>query len=135
MSGNQDRSLVWHLAPGQTIDLGVSMDGQLDPGVSMAGETPVVSPWVEDDSEASGYAAAAGFTISAQVNTSPLEVTDKRGNVIETVAVGRGIIFRVTTPNVPGTYFIRSECNADDGSHAVRPPYDILIVAGPGSPS
>lgn len=128
------RSNDWKLSPGETQDLGVSMDSDLDDSASMTGETPVVSAWTRADDGT--YSAAAGFTFAnEQVNAAATEVKDKNGRVIETIAIGRGILFRVTAPTTPGEYFIRSECDADDGTHVVRTPFDRMVVEGPGSPS
>lgn len=124
------RQKIWHFSPSETRDLAVSLDSELDEGASMTGESPTVSVWT--GSESAGYTAATGFTLaSAQVNTSVLTTSDG-----ETIPIGRGIAFRCTAPTTRGTYYIRSECDADDGTHVVRGgnPYDILIVTGPGAP-
>lgn len=124
------RQKIWHFSPGETRDLAVSLDSELDADALMTGETPTVSAWT--GSESAGYTEASGFTLtSAQVNAIVLTTADG-----EVIPVGRGIAFRCTAPTTRATYYIRAECDADDGTHVVRGgnPYDILIVTGPGVP-
>lgn len=111
------------VSPSEVVDLAVSMAGDLDSGASMTGETPTVSVW---EKSGGNYTAASGFTVaSAQVNTGALTAADG-----STIAIGEGISFRLTA-GAAGTYYIRSECDADDGTHPVR--YDRLVVEGPPS--
>jgi hypothetical protein len=114
------------MRPSEVRDLAVSMASELDAGASMTGETPEVSAWTES---AGVYTEDATFTFaSAAVNTAELTTEDG-----ETIAIGEGIAFRCTAPATLGTYYIRSECDADDGTHVVR--YDRLDVEGPGAPA
>lgn len=124
------RRKQWRMNPAEVLELAVSMASELDSAASMTGETPTVSVWTRTGSQNAGYtySAASGFTISnAQVNVSAL--TTEGG---ETIAIGEGIAFRLTA-GAAGTYYIRSECDADDGTHVVRE--DVLVVAGAGAPS
>jgi len=124
------RRKVWHMAPGETRDLGVSFDSELDAAASMAGETPEVSAWTESGGT---FTEVGTVTIAnEQVNTTAQTADDG-----EVIAIGRGVFFRVTAPTTLGTYYIRSECDADDGTHPVRggQPYDVLIVSGPAAPA
>lgn len=121
----------WKFSPSETRDLGVSMDSELDSDATMAGETPTVSAWTRTGNPSAGYtySAASGFTFaSQQVNTAQITADDG-----ETVAIGRGLLARVTAPTTQGTYYLRWECDADDGTHVVRE--DTLIVEGAGAPS
>lgn len=118
------RRKQWKMNPAEVLDLAVSMASELDSAASLAGETPTVSVWTKSGST---YSAASGFTIAnEQVNVSALTTDDG-----ETIAIGEGIAFRLTA-GAAGTYYIRSECDADDGTHVVRE--DVLIVAGAGAP-
>lgn len=120
------RRKVWRFSPGETRDLAVSMASELDSAASMTGETPEISAWTESNG---AYTQDGNFTIaSPQVNASQLTTEDG-----ETISVGEGIAFRLTAPSTLGTYYIRSECDGDDGTHVVR--FDKLIVEGPGTPA
>ena len=91
------RRRVWHFAPGETRDLGVSFDSELDAAASMAGETPVVSAWTTND-EVTFTDATADFTFTnEQVNTTQQTADDG-----EVIAVGRGVFFRCTAPSTVG---------------------------------
>lgn len=117
----------WRFSPGETRDLAVSMDSELDSDATLTGETPEISAWEGD--ETSGYEEVDGFTLATPtVNTAALTTEDG-----ETIAIGRGVMFRCTAPETRGTYLIRSECDADDGTHPTR--YDELVVEGPGEPA
>lgn len=125
------RRKVWRMLPGETRDLGVSMDSELDSAASMAGETPEVTLWQLSDG--TWTQITSGFTLaSVQVNT---EAQTADGG--EVIAIGRGIFFRLTAPTLRGTYYIRSECDADDGTHPARGDenMDVLVVSGPGVPA
>lgn len=112
------------VSPGETIDLAVSMAGDLDSGATLTGNTPTVSVWTKSGSS---YTAATGFTVaSAAVNTGALTAADG-----STIAVGDGIQFRLTA-GAAGTYYVRSECDADDGTRPAR--FDRLEVEGPPAP-
>lgn len=124
------RRRIWHFSPGETRDLGVSFDSELDSAAVLDGGGIEVSAWTKSGET---FAQVATFTFAnAQTNAS--EQTADDGEVI---AVGRGLFFRCTAPSTLGTYYIRTEGDADDGTHPVRggKPYDVLIVSGPGSPS
>lgn len=115
------RQRRWTFQPGEKRDLGVSMASDLDAGASLTGNTPVVNAFADED----GDTPVAGFTITnAQVNAS-----DQTADDGEVIAAGDGIFFRLTATTVRGTYYILSECDADDGTHPSRP--DVLIVKGP----
>lgn len=116
------RRRLWEFLPGETKDVAVSMDSELDSAAALTG-TPDVDAFTR--TAAKVYSAAAGFTISSvQVNTSIL--TTDGG---EAIAVGRGIACRITAPSTQGTYFIRSQCSGDDGTEPARE--DELVVSGP----
>jgi hypothetical protein len=120
------RRRIWQFAPGETRDLGASFDSELDSAAVLTG-TPTVSAWTLN--AAGTFTAAAGLEFSQeQVNTE--EQTADGGEVI---AIGRGVFFRVAALATLGRYYIRTECDADDGTHPVRgdEPYDLLIVSGP----
>lgn len=119
------RRRQWRMMPGETRDLAVSLESELDSGASMTGETPEVSVWTGD--EDAGYTAAVVTISNEQVNTGQLTTEDG-----ETIAVGEGIAFRITAPSTRATYTVRSECDADDGTHVSR--FDTLIVEGPAAP-
>src|SRR5690606_23611357 len=107
----------------------------LDADASLEGQTPTISAWTGD--EESGYEAAEGFVFdNVQPNSDALEVPDPNGNVLENIQAYRGVVFRCTAPMTRGQYLIRSESDADDGTHVVRGgiPFDYLIVSGPGEP-
>lgn len=119
------RRKQWSMNPGETLDLAVSMASELDTSAVMTGSTPTVSVWTRSGTT---YTAATGFTIAnEQVNSGALTTEDG-----ETIAIGEGIAFRLTA-GAAGTYYIRSECDADDGTHVVRE--DVLVVAGAGAPA
>ena len=122
------RRKVWRMAPGETRDLGVSMATELDTAAVMTGETPEVTLWTL--SGTTWTQATTGFTLSLeQVNTGAETAEDG-----ETIAIGKGIFFRLVAPTTRGTYYVRSECTADDGTKPARPD-DVLIVAGGGVPA
>jgi hypothetical protein len=125
------RRKIWHMAPGETRPLGVSFDSELAVGVSMAGETPVVSVWTQPSEDTFTQVATVTFA-NEQVNT-----TEQTADDGEVIAIGRGVFFLATAGTTLGTYYIRSECDADDGTHPVRggAPYDVLIVSGPAAPA
>lgn len=118
---------IWQFSPGETRDLGVSFDSELDDDASMTGETPTVSAWTQPSTGT--FTAATGFSFSQQQVNAAEQIADDG----EVIAIGRGAFFRVTAPTALGKYYIRTECDADDGTHPVRggEPYDVLIVSGP----
>lgn len=126
--------MKWRFLPGEKRNLGVSLASELSSDASLAGQTPTVTPYTYD-SKREDYDEATGFTIaSVSANTAAMEVVSERGGqVLETVAVGDGISFTLTAPTTRGTYYIRSECVADDGTDVGR--WDELIVEGPDVPS
>ena len=116
------------MSPAEVLELGVSLASDLDSDAVMTGETPEVSVWTRTGTPGSyTYTAAAGFTVaSPQVNTSAL--TDAGG---DTVAIGKGVTFKLTA-GAAGTYYVRVECDADDGTHVVTE--RSLVVSGAGAP-
>jgi len=119
------RMRQWWFDPGEMRDLGVSFDSELDATAVLSG-TPVVSAWTKSGTT---YTAATGFTFAQQQVNAAQQTTDDK----EVIAIGRGAFFRLTAPTTQGTYYIRTECGADDGTHPVR--HDVLTVSGPGAPA
>lgn len=124
------RSQQWRFNPNETRDIGVSMSDELDTGVTMTGESPTISAWTRTGRRGSyTYTAASGFTFSGeQINGTAITASDGTS-----VGIGKGVLFRCAAPSSQGTYYIRTECDASDGTHVVRE--DVLIVQGAGSPS
>ena len=120
------RMRQWTFDPGEMRDLGVSFDSELDATAVLTGATPVVSAWTRSGTT---YTAATGFTFAQQQVNAAQQTTDDG----EVIAIGRGAFFRLTAPATQGTYYIRTECDADDGTHPVR--HDVLTVSGPGAPA
>lgn len=120
------RMRQWAFEPGEMRDLGVSFDSELDADAVLTGATPTVSAWTKSGST---FTAATGFTFAQQQVNIAAQTADDG----EVIAIGRGVFFRVTAPATQGTYYIRSECDADDGTHPVR--HDVMVVSGPGAPS
>jgi len=126
------RRRVWKFSPGETRDLGVSMASELDSAAVLTGETPTVSAWTRSGKPGSyTYTEVLTFTFANKQTNASSQTADDG----EVIAIGKGIFFRCTAPTTQGTYYIRSECDADDGTHPVRTPYDTLIVEGPGTPA
>lgn len=116
------RRRLFEFLPGETKDVAVSMDSELDSAALLTG-TPDVDPYTR--TTAGVYSAAAGFTVAnEQVNTSAL--TAEGGEVI---AIGKGIAARITAPSTQGTYYVRFQCSADDSTEPARE--DTLVVSGP----
>lgn len=107
--------------PGQVVDLGLSLSSKFDGGASLEG-TPRVTVWTRSGN---AYTAATGFTIASEAfNTA--EMTDSDDN---TIAIGRGVKFRLTMGATPATYYVRAECDADNGEEPGTERG--LIVKGP----
>lgn len=123
----------WNFLPGEKKDLAVSLAVELG-GSTLTGQTPTVTPYTYDSARET-YSEATGFTIaSVAVNSAAIDViSEDGGQVLEEIAIGDGIEFRLTAPTTRGTYYIRSECVAADGTKPGR--WDELVVEGPDVPS
>lgn len=120
------RRTQWVMSPGETLVLAKSLGADLEANASLTGETPEVS--VYELAEDGTYdVMATGFTVSSeQVNTAAL--TTEAG---ETIAIGEAAVFvlAVAESVEPGRYYVKVECDADDGTHLIsRVP---LVVEGP----
>lgn len=116
------RTKIWRFQPGETRDLGVSMASELDSAAVLTG-TPVVTGWTKAKDV---YTDASDDFTFANEQTNASEQTADGG---ETIAVNKGVFFRCTAPTTQGTYYILSECAADDGTRVARE--DTMIVSGP----
>ena len=122
------RSKAWIMTPGEKLILAKSLENGLEPAAVMTGETPAVTvhelsgeAWVD-------VTSSKGFTVaSKQVNASALTAEDG-----STVPIGKAVTFTLTATETPGSYRVRVECDADDGTHPVA---DVpLTVTGTVTP-
>lgn len=123
------RRTSWTMSPGETLTLAKSLAGDLEDDDTLTGQTPEVTVWERQSSGTyEDVTTSAGFTVaSPQVNTEAL--TTEAG---ETIAIGDGVVFRLTATETPGTYLVRVECDTDGGDHVVS---DVTLqVSGSGVP-
>ena len=120
------RRAAWTMSPGETLVLAKSLGADLEDDASLTGETPAISVW-ELAADETYDEVATGFTVSGEtVNAAAL--TTESG---ETIAIGEAAVFTlaVATTVEPGRYYVKVECDADDGTHPVsRVP---LTIEGP----
>lgn len=119
------------MTPGETLTLGKGFANDLKSAELLTGNTPQVTVHTKDDAGAfTDVTASLSFTVAnEQPNTA--EFTASGGEV---VAIGKGVLFDLTASETAGTYYVRVECDGDDGSHVVSTPYVELKVAGPTTP-
>jgi hypothetical protein len=123
------RQRVMEMLPGEELDYAKSLAHGLDAAEVLTG-TPVVSVWSKTTPTTyTDVTASLSFTVAGEaVNTATRTTEDD-----EVIGIGKGVDFRLTATETPGTYEVRVECDGDDGSHpaSVLP----LVVSGPGTPA
>lgn len=118
------RPIGWRMSPGETLVLAKSLAGDLEDDALLTG-TPEVTAWTRDSN--GSYNAAEGFTVTeGQINSAELATVTS-----ETIAVRKGVVFELEVEEdvTPGHYFVRVECDADDGTHPVA--WVPLTIEGP----
>lgn len=127
------RGIRWTMSPGETLTLGKGFANDLKDGESLTGQVPTVTVHTLNTSTGlfTDVTDSAGFTVAnVQPNASPFTASGG-----EVVAIGAGVVFDLTASETAGEYYVRVECDGDDGSHVVTTPYVPLLVAGPQTPA
>lgn len=121
------RKRTWKMSAGERLTFGASLEGDIEADAGLIATNLEVSVWRRTGNT---FTQMEDFTVAnAQVNAAAFT---PEGSSTQ-VAIGKGIVVRITANETPGSYEVRLEADTDDGDHAVR--VVPLSVTGPGSPA
>ncbi len=122
----------WRMSPGETLTLGKGFANDLKVDEVLTGSVPRISVHTRDNGQVyADVTGSLGFIV-ADAQPNGAEFPTWGG---ETVAIGKGVVFVLTASEIAGQYYVRIECDGNDGSHVVTTPFVELMIEGPATPS